>query len=188
MSRRAAASRPAKPASVGAKSAWVQGLGLGALAVAAPGVAVLACLLLLPGLVAMAVAGPGWRVEARSVLLAGIAAAIAPLLALWHDGTGLDGAAQLLGRGEALPLAWGAAGLAWLLAEAVPLVLAAILEALAASQLARLREEHAALAAAWNLPAPLPPPASPLSASPASPPAARPAASSRPPAITPRPG
>ncbi len=136
----------------GAKSAWAQGLLLGALAVAAPGLAVLAGVLLLPGLVAVAVAGPGWRAEARCVLLAGVATSIAPMLSLWRAGAGMDGAVGVLGGGNALPLAWGAAGLAWLLAEAAPLALAAVMEARIATQLAKLRDEHAALAADWTAP------------------------------------
>jgi hypothetical protein len=136
----------------GAKSAWAQGLLLGALAVAAPGLAVLAGVLLLPGLVAAAMAGRAWRAEARCVLLAGVAMSVAPLLALWRDGAGIEAAMAALGQGDALPLAWGAAGLAWLLAEAGPLVLASAMEARAANRIARLRDEHAALSGDWTAP------------------------------------
>ena len=137
----------------GAKSAWAQGLLLGALAVAAPGLAVLPGVLLLPGLVAVAAAGRGWRGQARAVLLAGIAVSLAPMLTLWRHGGGVGRALAALGHGDALPLAWGAAGLAWLLAEAAPLVLAAGMEARVAARLARLRAEHTALAADWTEPA-----------------------------------
>ncbi len=136
----------------GAKSAWAQGLLLGALAVAAPGLAILACVLLLPGLVAAAMAGRAWRREARCVLLAGVAMSVAPLLGLWRDGAGIDAAVAALGHGDALPLAWGGAGLAWLLAEAGPLLLAAAMEARAATRIARLRDEHAALSGEWTVP------------------------------------
>jgi hypothetical protein len=136
----------------GAKSAWAQGLLLGALAVAAPGLAILAGVLLLPGLVAVAMAGRGWRAEARCVLLAGVAMSVGPALALWRDGAGIDAALAGLGQGDALPLAWGAAGLAWLLTEAAPLVLASVMEARAAKRIARLRDEHAALAGDWTAP------------------------------------
>lgn len=136
----------------GAKSAWAQGLLLGALAVATPGLALLVGVLLLPGLFAVAVAGPGWRGEARAVLLAGVALSVAPALDLWRAGAGIGEAVAALGQGDALPMAWGAAGVAWLLAEAAPLLLAAVMEARVATRLARLREEHAALAADWTLP------------------------------------
>lgn len=136
----------------GAKSAWAQGLLLGALAVAAPGFGALAGVLLLPGLLAAAMAGPGWRGQARAVLLAGLALSLAPMLAHWRKGGGIGGAMAALGRGDALPRAWGAAGLAWLLAEGAPLLLAAIVEARATARLERLRAEHAALAADWTAP------------------------------------
>lgn len=144
----------------GAKSAWTQGLLLGGLAVAAPGVAVLAGVLLLPGLVAVSVAGRAWRGQARAVLLAGVALSLAPMLGLWRAGGGVGTAIAVLGQGNTLPLAWGAAGVAWLLAEAVPLLIAAAAEARVASQLAKLRAEHAALAADWTPPASAKPAAS----------------------------
>ena len=136
----------------GARSAWAQGLLLGALAVAAPGLALMTGVLLLPGLLAVAIAGPEWRGQARAVLLAGLALSLAPLLALWRAGAGIGGAIVALGQGATLSMTWGAAGFAWLLAEAAPLLLAAVMEARAAARLARLREEHAALAADWTPP------------------------------------
>ncbi len=136
----------------GAKSAWVQGLVLGALAVAAPGLAVLAAVLLLPGLIAVVAAGPGWRAQARALLLAGLALSLGPMVGLWRNGAGIRAALALLGQGSTLPLAWGAAGVAWLLAEAVPLLLAAAMEARVAADLTKVRDEHAALAADWTAP------------------------------------
>lgn len=136
----------------GAKSAWAQGLLLGALAVAAPGLALQAAVLLLPGLIGVAVAGPGWRAQARAVLLAGFALSLGPMVTLWRNGAAIGAALVSLDQVNTLPLAWGAAGFAWLLAEAVPLLLTALMEARVAGQLAKLRDEHAALAADWTAP------------------------------------
>ena len=136
----------------GARAAWAQGLLLGALAVAAPGLALQAAVLLLPGLIGVAMAGPGWRAQARAVLLAGFALSLGPMVTLWRNGAGFGAALVSLGQGDTLPLAWGAAGFAWLLAEAVPLLLTAMMEARVAAQLAKLRDEHAALAADWTAP------------------------------------
>ena len=131
--------------------AWVQGLLCGVAATLAPGPALLAGLLLAPGLACLLLDQAPGKPMARAVLLCGLAAAMPPLSALWHDGAGLAPAIALAGDPAVLGTAWLAGAGGWLLNEFAPLLLRLALDALAAAHAGRLKAERARLAEAWDL-------------------------------------
>jgi hypothetical protein len=131
--------------------AWVQGLLCGVAATLVPGPALLAGLLLAPGLVSLLLDQAPGKPMARAVLLCGLAAAVPPLAALWHGGAGVGAAIALAGEPAVLGTAWLAGAGGWLLNEFAPLLLRLGMDALAAARAARLKAERARLAEAWDL-------------------------------------
>ncbi len=131
--------------------AWVQGLLCGVAATLVPGPALLAGLLLAPGLVALLLDQAPGKPMARAVLLCGLAAAVPPLAALWHGGAGVGAAIALAGDPAVLGTAWLAGAGGWLLNEFAPLLLRLGMDAVAAARAGRLRADRARLAEAWDL-------------------------------------
>jgi hypothetical protein len=131
--------------------AWVQGLLCGVAATLVPGPALLAGLLLAPGLVSLLLDQAPGKPMARAVLLCGLAAAAPPLAALWHSGAGVGAAIALAGEPAVLGTAWLAGAGGWLLNEFAPLLLRLGMDGLAAAQAGRLKAERARLAEAWDL-------------------------------------
>jgi hypothetical protein len=128
---------------------WLQGLTCGAVVTLTPSMALLAAVLLGPGLLALLFDREPGRPMARSVLLCGLAACIQPLHTLWSDQT-LDAALGLLGDLQTLGTAWSAAAAGWLMAELVPVGARLVLETLAHARVARLRAERTRLAETWG--------------------------------------
>ncbi len=133
---------------------WLLGMGSGALATLATPTAVLAGVLLAPGLLALLLDPTPGRTAARPVLLCGVAASLHPLLALWDGGGGMDAGLGLAADLPTLGTAWAAQGLGWLACELSPLAVALVQTARVRAQAARLRAERVALEEEWGLPPP----------------------------------
>ncbi len=126
-------------------------LACGGSLAASPGSALALTLWLLPGLLLwLAERTPG-RPAARCLLLAGGAAALPGLAQVWSDGGGLGDAAALATDPRRWALPWAAQSAAWLLTQVVPAITAALAEAAARRQGARLRAARARLETEWSL-------------------------------------
>src|SRR5574340_1529437 len=93
--------------------AWLQGLLCGIAATVVPGPALLAGLLLAPGLLALLFDQSSGKPMARAVLLCGLAAAVPSLAALWHQGASIGAAFTLLGDPSVLGAAWACGAGGW---------------------------------------------------------------------------
>lgn len=142
---------------------WLSGMTCGVAAAVAPGTALLAAGLLLPGLAALKLDKEPGRPVARTVLTCGLAGCVRPVIALWHAGQSFDAALSLVTDPGVLLTAWGAAAAGWLLTQIAPLAVRAALEAAAVTKATRLKAERARIAEEWGLepaadpPATLPP-------------------------------
>jgi hypothetical protein len=121
--------------------------------------AVLCFLLLVPALVAALFETSVGRLSARPVLLWGVAASARPMVALWTDGHTTAHALALAGDIRVIATAWSAQAGGWLVAELLPLLIAAGFKAASATQAARLRAARARYEAEWEIS----PPANPES-------------------------
>jgi hypothetical protein len=130
---------------------WLQGLLCGALVTLAPPTALLLGVLLAPALVAVLLDRQPGRPVARSVALCAMAASVAPLRTLWLSGHTVAGATALTVNLHIVAVAWSAAAGGWLLAEAAPIAVRAVLEAASLSRTARLRGARARLVEDWGL-------------------------------------
>lgn len=133
-------------------SVWLQGLLCGAAVALATPCAVLAGLLLAPGIVALLLEREPGRPAARAALLCGAAVAAAPLVALWQAGQGVGGAITAASDPTLLGASWAAQGAGWLMAMLMPLFVRLALEAHARARMARLRAERARFEAEWGIP------------------------------------
>jgi hypothetical protein len=129
---------------------WLQGLLCGAMATLATPTALLLAVLLAPALLASVLDREPGRPRARSIAFCSMAASVQPLRTLWMAGHTMATATALLANVQVLGLAWSAAAAGWLLAEATPIAVRVVLEALAVTRTARLRAERSRLAAAWG--------------------------------------
>lgn len=121
-----------------------------ALAVA-PLLTLLATSLLLPGLIAwMHDPAPG-RPVGRTMLGFGAAAAYGPVAAMVRQGTSAPLSASLLPAAEALGLAWGAAGMGWILCQAFGLAFAAYAQRQASAEVKRLLRARRELEIEWDI-------------------------------------
>ncbi len=155
MARVPAAAPAAKPPRSGGRLGSVlllAGLAGGALVTLATATAVLAGILLAPGLLSLVLDQAPGRPTARAVMLFGLAATVQPLATLWrtghHVGVALDLAANL----STLTTAWVAQGGVWVLCELTPLVIALVMEAVSRSRAARLRTVRTIYEQQWGLP------------------------------------
>jgi hypothetical protein len=133
---------------------WLQGLACGALAALAPGMALLAGMLLAPGLLALFLDRQPGKPVARAVILFALAACVTPLRAAWDSGQGPDAAVAQLSDLRVIGTVWSAAGAGWLLTQLTPVVIAMALEAASMARASRLRAERDRLAEEWGLEAP----------------------------------
>jgi hypothetical protein len=153
------AKRPPAPAASGKRAApprqhsmvWLQGLLCGAIAMLAPPTALLMGVLLSPAMLALFLDRQQGRPRARSIALFGMAASVDPLHTLWVGGHSVTAALELAGNLQVLATAWAAAAAGWLLAEAAPIAVRALLEALCISRAARLRTLRGQLTEEWRL-------------------------------------
>ncbi len=144
---------PAKaPAEAAGSRLWLGGLACGAGVVLAAPSMVLAAVLLLPSLLAFVADRDPGRAAARSVAVFGIAFALAPALALWRGGGGMDACLDVLSNFTALPLAWSAQAGGWLLSELAPLLVRLALDAHAAARTRRLRALRRRYEEDWGIP------------------------------------
>ena len=130
---------------------WLQGLACGALLTLAPPTAVLAAVLLAPGLLAFALDPVAGKPTARPVLLLGLAASTGPLGQLWRLGHTVDIAMGLLSDPVLLATAWAAQAAGWLVVELVPLLICLALNAAAGTQSARLNAQRRVYEKDWDI-------------------------------------
>ena len=130
---------------------WLSGLTCGALAVAAPGVALLTAALLVPGLIALKLDRAPGRPVARTVLTCGLAGSVRPMLTLLNAGFSAETAAALITDPPVVCLAWSGAAAGWLLTQLAPLAMRGLLEADGMTRLAALRSARDRILAAWKM-------------------------------------
>jgi len=128
------------------------GLACGALVTLATATAVLAGILLAPGLLSLVLDQAPGRPTARAVMLFGLAATMQPLATLWRTGDHVGIALDLASNLSTLATAWVAQGGAWILCELTPLVIALVMEAISRTQAARLRSARTGFEEQWSLP------------------------------------
>ena len=134
---------------------WLSGLACGVLAAVAPGIAVLAAGLLIPGAVALRLDREPGRPVARTVLTFGLVGCVYPVIALWNLGQSFGSAVAIVSDPTTLGVAWSAAAAGWLLTQLAPLAVRAALEGAALARSSRLRAARARIADTWGLdPAP----------------------------------
>ena len=102
------------------------GLAAGGLLAFSPDIALPVAVLLLPGLIALAIDRSPDCGTARAMLLFQAAAAVHPVLDAWYHCAGIDGCMTYLAPWPAVLKVWLAAGVAWLLAQILPLALKAL--------------------------------------------------------------
>lgn len=165
-SRRAAQDAPSPGAAPGVAAIapghrsliWLQGLLCGALATIATPTAVLTAVLLAPGLAAAIMDSAPGKPRARTMLLFGGAALVAPMNTLWSTGHTLATALALAADMDVVGLAWLAAAGGWLLTEIAPVLVRAVLEAMAIARTTALRAQRARHAAEWDFGTDIAPP------------------------------
>ena len=128
---------------------WLQGVLCGAVAVAAPGFAVMTGILLAPGLAMFFSEQERGRPIARAMLLTGAASSFLPLRLLWEQGGSLDSALNLLGDPARPLLSWAASGVGWISGQVTEIATRLLLEAGAAHRLRNLKQEKEVLTAEW---------------------------------------
>jgi hypothetical protein len=160
---RAATSRKASPrkassvsqraaaAQGGGSIVWLSGLACGVIAAVAPGIAILAAVLLAPGLAALKFDHEPGRPVARTVLTCGLAGCVQPVITLWSTGQSFDTALAIATDARTAGVAWSAAAAGWLLTQIAPLIIRAILEATSLARSARLRTARTRLAEVWGI-------------------------------------
>lgn len=141
----------AKPAGKTGSTHWLLGLVCGLLLTLAAPIAVLAGLLLGPGLLALLLDTVPGKPTARPVLLLGLAASARPIDQLWRLGHGMDAALGLAADPSVLATAWAAQAAGWLVVEIAPLFIALVLEAAAKARGARLKAVRRQYEEAWDL-------------------------------------
>jgi hypothetical protein len=142
-----AAPKAAKPR----PTRWLQGLACGALVTLASPTALLAGVLLAPGLLALMLDPVAGKPTGRPVLLLGLAASAAPIGQLWRLGQSLDLALNLLSDPAVLATAWAAQAAGWLIVELAPLLIGVALEAAAKTHSARLRAARRRYEEDWDM-------------------------------------
>ena len=130
---------------------WLQGLLCGAVITLATPTALVLGVLLCPAFVALLLDSQPGRPKGRCVALFAMAASVDPLRTLWASGHSMAMASSLATNLHVVGVAWSAAAGGWLLAEAAPILIRAVLEAVMISRGARLRAARAHLVAEWGL-------------------------------------
>lgn len=144
---------PAKPAAAKPRrgsTLWLQGLACGALVTLATPTALLAGVLLVPTFVVALTDHAAGKAATRAVALYGLAGLTLPLTALWTGGHTMEQSIGLVTDPATLSIAWAGQAAGWLLAEAAPLAVRAVLEAKTVALTMKLRADRAALAADWD--------------------------------------
>lgn len=161
-----AAAKAAKAATPGGKAKrtartplgfWGLGVATGAVLGIALPTGLLLAVGLLPAAVALAVDRSAGRGTARTVLALNLAGLLPSIRALWLEGHDLMTLASILGRMEALPLAYAAAVIGFLLPQVLAWAVLAVLEARAYGSVQALERRRAALRETWGVEVERPP-------------------------------
>lgn len=135
-----------KPAgSGGGLQVWLLGLACGGLGALVPALAAQGALLLAPGLAGLLCDRAPGRPVARTMLLFGLAGSVEPVRAAW--GMGFERAVD----GQGLTTAWLLAALGFLLTQAIPMGVRAVVDQKSEARAAELRRTRAQLVADWGL-------------------------------------
>jgi hypothetical protein len=123
---------------------------LGTLAATASGVDVAAIVLLAPAGLALLMERVPGRPMGRAMALFGGAAALPGLLTLWNSGAGMAAGWTHVLDPMVVARCWAAQAAAWLLCEAIPILLILRAEQAGRRDLERLRRERLELAEQWR--------------------------------------
>lgn len=129
---------------------WGLGVATGAVLGVALPTGLLLAIGLLPSAIALATDRSAGRATARTVLAFNLAGLLPALRSLWLEGHTLITLAALLGRTEALPLAYTAALVGFLLPQVLSWAVLAVLEARAYGAVQALEQRRAALREIWG--------------------------------------
>jgi hypothetical protein len=124
----------------------------GVTALLAHGTVALAGILLLPALTARWVEQTPARPMTRAMFLFGLAASVRAAASLWAAGGGREAGCDIALDPMAVARSWGAQGLAWIVAESLPVLLIAQAEIVSRSRLVRLRAARSTLEQEWSFP------------------------------------
>ncbi len=136
---------------------WGLGVATGAVLGIALPTGLLLAIGLLPAAVALAVDRSAGRGTARTVLALNLAGLLPSIRALWLEGHDLMTLAAILTRMEALPLAYSAAVIGFLLPQVLAWAVLAVLEARAYGAIQALEQRRAALRETWGVEVERPP-------------------------------
>ena len=145
-----AASPPRKPGSL----LWLHGLVCGGVVTLATPTALLAGVLLAPGVCAVVFDRTPGRPMARCVLLWGVAVTLQPMLTLWRTGHSMTEALGLATDTPTFAWAWAAQAAGWLLSELMPLAIRLALDSRGAARAMLLRKARTRYQTEWNIPPP----------------------------------
>jgi hypothetical protein len=129
---------------------WGLGVATGAVLGIALPTGLLLAIGLLPSAIALATDRSAGRATARTVLAFNLAGLLPALRALWLEGHTLIALASVLGQAEALPLAYTAALVGFLLPQVLAWAVLAVLEARAYGAVQALEQRRAALRETWG--------------------------------------
>lgn len=143
-----ATTKATKQGGGGSSLIWLQGMACGGMAALAPVAVAQVAMLLAPGLVFLMLDDQEGKPVARAMLLFGLAASVEPVRAAWaNGGPGWDRVTDT----HALLIAWLAAAVGWLLANALPVLIGMAVDASHKARSATLRDSRAALINEWGL-------------------------------------
>lgn len=152
MAKAASKPGPAAAKQRGAAGIWLVGLICGAVIALATPYAVLAGVLLAPGLLLVLLDSQPGRPVAVPVLMIGAATIVRPVMALWAAGGQMDPALALAGDPRGVATSWAFQGLGWLVIELGPPLIRLALEGTAQARALRLRHVRAQIEAEWGIP------------------------------------
>ena len=129
---------------------WLQGLVCGAAAVASPGAALLAGILLIPAFAYACLVPARNSQVCRAMLLMGAASAVGPVRLLWAGGGSLDTALEILADPVRPLLSWSACGAGWLIAELASVSIGLLRDRRSKSAARSLQRERDGLIREWS--------------------------------------
>jgi hypothetical protein len=129
---------------------WLQGLACGAALSIATAPAILAAVLLAPGLLVYATEKTPGKPVGESMLLLGLATSFMPIRILWENGHSLEACIDLLSDPSRIGVSWLAAGGAWLMTELTQIVGREFYEVAAKRRIAALQRERTELEEEWG--------------------------------------
>jgi hypothetical protein len=129
---------------------WLQGLACGAALSIATAPAILAAVLLAPGLLVYATEKTPGKPVGESMLLLGLATSFMPIRILWENGHSLEACIDLLSDPSRIGVSWLGAGGAWLMTELTQIVGREFYEVAAKRRIAALQRERTELEEEWG--------------------------------------